>query len=191
MVNLLDLVRRFLAYLRDLLLSIIAAYILVAASLLSILIDFIRAFWYECDYDNEDDEYVNPSLDILPLSDKFIESRERILQVYLVVFGLFVSNFYDSSLEVGAASEDDIFSPFYLKFYFVVFLCSALIYYVLLSKRITYLLRRLMSLLACVMGLLFGSMLLQMLGLSDQLDSFYSFALFIVVAFLVTFSLLI
>lgn len=189
MVNLRNFISRFLTNLWHSLVCIAAMYILIPTLLLGIVIDLFRAFWCENDYDNDDNEYVNPSLDILPLSDKFIESRERILQVYLIVFGLFTSNFYKSALDHSARPEADIFSPYYLKYCFVISLCSALIYYILLSKPITYLLRRFMCLLACIMGLLFGVMLLQMLDI--PLNSNYALVLFSVVSLLITFSLLI
>lgn len=188
MVNLHDLINRFLTNLWHSLVCMAAMYILIPTLLLGIVVDIFRAFWYENDYDNNDNEYVNPSLDILPLSDKFIESRERILQVYLIVFGLFTSNYY-TVLEHSTGQEVGIFSLYYLKYCFVISLCSALIYYILLSKPITYLLRRFMCFLACVMGLLFGIMLLQMLDI--PLNSNYSLVLFSVVSLLITFSLLI
>lgn len=150
--------------------------------LISIVIEIGRAIWSEYDgYDEEyDDEYVNPNLDVLPLSDKFIQRKERILQVYLIVFGLFVSSFYHPSLHSGNLAFFSIESSI------VLFLCSALIYYVLLSRRITELVRRFMDLLACIMGLDFTIMLMMLLGYTDCFDSF-SCVLFSIVFILITF----
>lgn len=88
----------------------------------------------------------------LPLDDKTVARKEHIIQVYIVIVGLFLSNFYDH------ATQSDL-KPIYLGFF-----CCALIYYIYVSKCETDLIRRFLCVVGGMVAISFSIMLMKYLN---------------------------